>query len=121
MVFESEKIQIDNVIDTYGNLVEVETVTLETELDEWGEPVEVSTITREFKAVSDGNFKSRFIYGSQGKFDSSDLILIAKGEEVFDTKNDVIIFKTKRYKIKDLEIYEPADVRLAQQLVLGSE
>lgn len=121
MVFESEKAQIDEVIETYGNEVTVETGVKDTELDEWGEPVELSSTQRTFKAVSDGNFTSRFIRGSQGKFDSADLILIAKGDEVFDTENDTIIFKGKRYKFLELEIYEPADVRLAQSLGLSSE
>lgn len=121
MVFESEKIQIDNVIETYGNLVTVEPNTISTTLDEWGEPVETTGTTREFKAVSDSNFASKFTNGSHGRFKNAELVLIAKGDEVFNTETDIIIFKGKRYKFMDLEIYEPADVRLAQSLALSSE
>jgi hypothetical protein len=121
MVFESEKIQIDAVISTYGSTVTIETATLNPVLDDWGEPVETSSSSRVIKAVPDADVVSKFSRGSQGKFDDADLILTAQGDEVFDTKLDTIIFDGKRYKFLSLEKIRPADVMLANILTLASE
>lgn len=114
------KVQITDVIETYGNNIIVITTSFSPD-DEWGEPVVDTTTTRIIKAVSDSNFIKRFNFGNYGKLDGAELQLITLGDETFDTDVDTIEFNGTTYNILSVEQYTVSDIVLAQSLILGSK
>lgn len=115
------KLQIDDVIDEYGNDTTIVTHTYNADTDEWGDPVSASDVSRVIKAVSDENLIRKLRFTSFGRLADATLTLIVKGDEVFDTSKDKVQFSGNTYNIMSVEQYKVSDIILAQALILGSE
>lgn len=117
---EDVLLQINEVIEQYGNTVTIRRITNELETDDWGEPVEASFVDRTAKGVTDQKFLRKLQFGSYGALASASMVILMKAEEDI-TESDKFIVDGKTFKVLSIEEYKPSDIRLAQNLVLGSE
>lgn len=121
MVLESEQRQIQEVINAFGNDVQIETTAVGTSKDDFGRTIPGTTSSRTIKAVSDNNITNRYNYGSQGALGTADLSLITQGNENFDAKTDKIVFEGRKYHIISIQHLNPADTSFAKILILGAD
>lgn len=113
--------QINDVIDLYGNTVQIKDITYAATTDEWGDLVESADTVRTVKAVSDAKILRRLQFGQYGALSSSSMVLLIKAEENLSTETNRVLVDGQSYRIMSIEEYKVGDLRLAQSLVLGSE
>lgn len=113
--------QINDVIDLYGNTVDIKDITYASTTDEWGELVEASDSISQIKAVTDAKILRKLQFGSYGALSSSSMVLLIKAENNLSTETNRVIVDGQSYRIMSIEEYKVGDLRLAQSLILGSE
>jgi len=114
----SIKNKISNLIERYGNDIEIKTST-GTSQDAYGRITHTES-TVSTTGVFDSYSIARMRLFTQGKMGDGQTEILLKGDETVD-KSSVIVKGGTRYKVLDLTSYEASNVTVAYKLTVSEE
>lgn len=116
--FQEIKTEVDEVLNTYGSTLEVQSVSDWSDTDEWGEPIYNAGESEVYYGVYYNNSVLRQLFSGQNILKDGESLIIVGGDVDVD-KDDIITFQGSTYKLIEKEVVGAADLVVAQNLKVG--